>query len=229
MNLQKIIETEYESCTKKTEENISIENVTVPLLLKEYASYLRTCKANGPSTDLNGHERDYGLALFIVREINYSHEDITKFCLSFVNEIEETQKMGLFLSALVNTNYQKNKRNNTEKIEYKLITEHISNSKNISCIGAYTDGAKITIIGDIGDSLCMRMREGDILVQGNVKEHIGYQMRGGTIHITGNANLVGTAMIGGEIIVDGKIHSLAKGYRKMSGGTIYEKDRRVYP
>ncbi len=261
MNLNKTIKEEYDCCNEKTQDELSLLNTRVSDLLKNYKSYLRICEKGGPSTDINGHERDYGLAKIISRDLEYSSDDITQFCLAFVHNAPsrgpETQQLGLFISALINEHYKKNERIknqsrsesmrnidpertiksfhdlphsfNKKELEYTIITGQEFSSETFSCLGAYNNGAKINIIGSCGDSLCLRMKTGDVFVRGSARNFIGIQMEGGNLTITDDANVVGTHMSDGKIIVHGKINLIDHGYRKCTGGEIYEKNYRMYP
>lgn len=68
------------------------------------------------------------------------------------------------------------------------------NSKNITissgiagnALGAYLDGAKITVKGNAQDAVGDTMNEGMIVIYGNAGDTCGYAMRGGKIYIKGS-------------------------------------------
>ncbi len=63
------------------------------------------------------------------------------------------------------------------------ITDGISGN----ALGAYLDGATITIKGNAQDAVGDTMNAGTIIIDGNVGDTCGYAMRGGEIYVKGNA------------------------------------------
>ena len=67
-------------------------------------------------------------------------------------------------------------------------------SKNIlirgipgNALGAYLNGASLTVMGNAQDAVGDTMNEGLIIVHGNIGDAAGYAMRGGRIFVKGNA------------------------------------------
>ena len=56
-----------------------------------------------------------------------------------------------------------------------------------NALGAYLNGAKITVHGNAQDAVGDTMNNGEIVVHGNVGDAAGYAMRGGKIIVKGNA------------------------------------------
>lgn len=56
-----------------------------------------------------------------------------------------------------------------------------------NALGAYLNGASITVTSNAQDAVGDTMNEGKIIVHGNIGDAAGYAMRGGKIYIKGNA------------------------------------------
>ncbi len=54
-------------------------------------------------------------------------------------------------------------------------------------LGAYLDGAHITVYGNAQDATGNTMNDGTITIYGNTGDTVGYSMRGGAIYVRGNA------------------------------------------
>ncbi len=54
-------------------------------------------------------------------------------------------------------------------------------------LGAYLDGADITVYGNAQDATGNTMNNGTITIYGNTGDTVGYSMRGGAIYVRGNA------------------------------------------
>ena len=54
-------------------------------------------------------------------------------------------------------------------------------------LGAYLNGASITVFGNAQDAVGDTMNDGEIIVHGNIGDAAGYAMRGGKIFVKGNA------------------------------------------
>jgi len=149
----------------------------------------------------------------LVRDIDYSATDVTKFSI-MLKEFEEkeyfTTIAGYFLSALINSGNETDYRieaGNLPEIDY-LGT---FNTKNITVIGNVGDnlgqgmrGGSIVVFGDTYGDLGHSLEQGEIVVKGHVAGNIGPGMKGGRITIEGNAgDMIGGAMEGGEIIILG--------------------------
>ncbi|MBO7549834.1 MAG: glutamate synthase, partial [Clostridia bacterium] len=56
-----------------------------------------------------------------------------------------------------------------------------------NALGAYLNGATITVLGNAQDAVGDTMNNGKIIVHGNIGDAAGYAMRGGSIYVKGNA------------------------------------------
>ncbi len=56
-----------------------------------------------------------------------------------------------------------------------------------NALGAYLDGATITVDGNAQDAVGDTMNDGKIIIHGNAGDALGYSMRGGKIYVKGNA------------------------------------------
>ena len=56
-----------------------------------------------------------------------------------------------------------------------------------NALGAYLNGASITVHANAQDAVGDTMNDGEILIHGNVGDAAGYAMRGGHIYVKGNA------------------------------------------
>jgi hypothetical protein len=162
----------------------------------------------------------YKKAVEHAREVDYSSSDVERFSLILPQITEELEERGVdtkphigsFLSALANEG------RDTE------FTIHTGNfERAIQCLG-YANKKDITIIGDVGNWLGYRMTTGTIHVYGNADLLVGYKMRGGRIFVHGNAKIVGEAMMGGEVHVEGEITEIRQ---RVGNARIYHKGKLV--
>ncbi len=56
-----------------------------------------------------------------------------------------------------------------------------------NALGAYLDGAHVTVLSNAQDAVADTMNSGEIIVHGNIGDAAGYAMRGGKIFVKGNA------------------------------------------
>lgn len=56
-----------------------------------------------------------------------------------------------------------------------------------NALGAYLNGARITVNANVQDAVGDTMNAGEIVVYGNIGDTAGYAMRGGQIYVKGNA------------------------------------------
>ena len=56
-----------------------------------------------------------------------------------------------------------------------------------NALGAYLNGAELTVLSNAQDAVGDTMNEGSIVVHGNIGDAAGYAMRGGRIFVKGNA------------------------------------------
>ncbi len=244
MKLTNIINEEYENLTEsEIQIGKTAKNETVQEFMRLYHIWQENIK-NMNSSLLFLKMYDEGMQ--IVYNLSYTLQDITYFCFALKDLKKDTPqkleniRLGFFISALVNTHYDKTKT--TE--EYTIITEFFPGYKSHLCYK--TNGAKVKIIGDVNNFCGQIMERGNIYIQGNAGVQLGEQISGGTIHLTGNAGMhAAIGLIDGRIIIEGntgqdlaihmrngfvsvggKIESIGK---MIFGGEIYNKERRVYP
>lgn len=152
----------------------------------------------------------YQRAADSVKDRGFSASDIGKFLIT-VKELEDEanfdEKLGYFLTALINT---------AEETHFRICTEHLL--KKINHFG-YANSKHIEVVGDLGGYAAFQMQHGEIVVNGNVGFRPGGGLIGGIIRIRGNAgNQLGYQMKGGRIIVEGNTGERAG--LEMQGGEI---------
>ena len=69
-----------------------------------------------------------------------------------------------------------------------LVDKNIKITNGIpgNALGAYMDGAKIEVFGNVSDATGDTMNKGEIIIHGNAGDALGYAMRGGEIYVRGN-------------------------------------------
>lgn len=69
-----------------------------------------------------------------------------------------------------------------------LVDKNIKITNGIpgNALGAYMDGAKIEVYGNVSDATGDTMNKGEIIIHGNAGDALGYAMRGGEIYVRGN-------------------------------------------
>ncbi len=162
-----------------------------------------------------------------LKTMKYSAEDVQNFSIVLAEFQEEHRfetKAGFFLSALINSGSDKS---------YTIFTDHLGT--RISALGNQND-KNIIVIGDVGYSVGINMKNGSmlirgnagnwvgagmtggkIIVEGNAGEEVGYRMEGGTIEVMGNAgDKLGFIMFNGRIIIHGNIGT-SVGYEMYNG------------
>ncbi len=93
-----------------------------------------------------------------------------------------------------------------------------------NALGAYLDGAKIIVKGNVQEAVGDTMNNGEIIVHGNAGDALGYAMRGGAIYVKGDCGYrTGIHMkqyknIEPVIVVGGKCGSFLGEY--LAGGLI---------
>ncbi len=102
----------------------------------------------------------------------------------------------------------------------------VGDAREVRRVGSKMKQGEIVVNGDIGMHTGERMSGGKITVNGNAGQWVGSEMKGGTIEVHGNASdYLGSpyrgsdsGMRGGKIVVDGNIGSDSACY--MKGGVI---------
>ncbi|MEM5881796.1 MAG: hypothetical protein QXJ14_03705 [Candidatus Aenigmatarchaeota archaeon] len=77
-------------------------------------------------------------------------------------------------------------------------------NRRIDFIGMYLSKGKVIVEGDVGNNVGHGMKGGSIHIKGNARSYIGYEMENGNIIVKGNAgDFVGSWMKGGSIHIKG--------------------------
>jgi formylmethanofuran dehydrogenase subunit C len=159
-------------------------------------------------------EENYDVVIQIIKELEYTADDVWNFSLVLVEFQEEEKfsfKAGDLLSALINNGREDN---------YVIDTQHLTdppymlgyrNCKNITIngdvgpkVGFDMEGGSIIVNGDAGWKLGCGMMNGSIIVKGDAEGEVGSSMRGGEIIVGGNTGeRVGYLMLRGSITVNG--------------------------
>ena len=142
-----------------------------------------------------------------VRRIDFTEEDIRKFNISLLQyenvphksdeEYGFSEKAGIFLSALINEAKETDFMLNLGIFEKGMTCLCVQNKKNVviqndgtGCLihlGEYMVKGNISVSGNVHDGIGAYMKGGEnLMVEGNAGEVSGYQMIGGTIHISGD-------------------------------------------
>ena len=131
----------------------------------------------------------------IIEDLGYT------LCLESIKSPGDSIKVGLFLSALINTS-RKN-----------LFFLEIPSSDNLLHFLGYSlkDGKTLEIDGDVGDFLGCNLSGGSINVNGNVRDWAAMGMRDGRILVNGSCGRFACEwMRNGTFLVSGKIESKGK-------------------
>jgi formylmethanofuran dehydrogenase subunit C len=164
-----------------------------------------------------------------IGSIEYSTEDIMRFCASLSGFIEEKCfgiKAGVFLSALMNAGSDSEYVLDLSHVEEDIESIGLFNEKRITLIGDFGNyvgdcmrSGSLRIKGNVEDSAGFKMEGGEIIIEGCAEEKLGNIMRGGSIHVMGCCgNQAGNEMKGGEIIVEEDVYGTVG--NEMKGGTI---------
>jgi formylmethanofuran dehydrogenase subunit C len=201
----------YKKETKKKELKASVKESKA---LKQLKEAWKSCNVDydtgiGAYDSLN---RSYRRTCALVKELDYSPEDVKNFTIAlseFQDEDLICEKMGIFLSALINSGKDN---------QYTIVTSHLA---HLPWYLGFLNTKKIKVEGKVGLGLGLVMSCGEIVVHGNAeakiegeyfdKEHApGFEMKDGIIHIKGD--VVGNPQVlGGKVIIEGNL-------------TVYEKD-----
>lgn len=128
----------------------------------------------GLETFLNGHI-SYGHAELIAVGIEYSKADLQQFCerLGDYEEHVGFHNAGFYLSALVNKVIGKG-----EEIRLKLP----NTKKKLESVGNRMRQGKLIILGDVGDDAAYGMRGGELVIFGSTGCGVGCNMVAGKVH-----------------------------------------------
>jgi hypothetical protein len=156
--------------------------------------------------------QSYERALELIRDLDYTSEDVENFSLvlgEHQHEANFKEKAGMFLSALIN---------NGQDDDYVVHTKHFK--EDLDHFG-YKNKKNITVNGPVGVYCFANMVSGRVVVEGNAEYITAQEMEGGELIIKGNAARLGIFMKGGKITVEGNGSGLL-GWT-MEGGEIIAK------
>jgi hypothetical protein len=134
-----------------------------------------------------------------LRALQYSTEDVERFCIVLPQLVEEGSlefgdKAGLFLSMLANEAEGNRFNLDLDSIGVPIKMLGWGNRKNIRAsgichrlLGTEMSSGSIELEGYGGESVGYRMRGGSILVRGDAGPAVGYDMEGGRITIEGDS------------------------------------------
>ncbi len=221
MKLTNIIAEQYEQVNQKEQDRICAQTPGVVTLLSTFEEYIAKI-ALAPFRSI---EHDYPLLEEKFENLSYTQKDITELSILFKNysEKKEKERMGVFLSALINVHYKKMQaKKEIEKTEEKIFPEKsikrdeeedylliFSEHKDAPLyVGMKNAGASIHIEGNVKYGVGMNMESGLIHIHGSSGIYTGLNMTGGSIIVDENANeFLGTQMQGGEILICGNAES----------------------
>ncbi len=237
MKLREQIEKEYADLQEKEiiKDTFTNKSPGLNLILEKYEKFF-----SPTVTFLSGSERMYKYAKSLIKNVDFTKEDITHFSFhleKFTNHLFFGE-VGIFISALINQNYEIN-RSQKEYILHTSATE-----KLINRIGYENNGAHILVVGNVGDFTAHGMRRGKITVQGKAESHLGYFIEGGILEIEQARCFLGCQMNGGKIYVNhaggmvghgmhsGEIHiktDYASFGEEVKGTIFYRGEKIKYP
>ena len=181
------------------------EKSKVIAAFKEIHRYLFDCYDDWIKEDhILDAETSYYIAVKMLEKHNIFSVD--EDCLNgFLESIyEETDRKGIFLSAMINTSYMDRR--------ISICPE----GQKISYLGMNNEGMEIYVWGWLHDFTGMNMKDGSMeITQGITGTNIGEGMEGGEISISGAH--------GYEVNTDTQLSPNIK------GGKIYYNDERVWP
>jgi hypothetical protein len=162
----------------------------------------------------------YTLAEKGIEGIAYTVEDIEEFCFALDHSDQIpyliTGPAGVYVSALCNHAAE-------EEISLHLRDLTVK----INLLGyRLPPHKKLIVEGNVGDFTGIGLDGGELIIEGSAKNYTGAGMKRGKIIVRHNLGFnTGHGMTGGDLIVGGRI----KGLGKIVGGTIYEREQRVFP
>lgn len=156
----------------------------------------------------------------LVGGIRYTTKDVEGFSLSLA-EFEgagwQREAPGRFLSVLISNGHEK---------DYRI---HVQDTAiPVAWLGSY-NRKNIEVFGDVSDFFCYAMEGGHVTLHGNVcGGGAGQRMKNGTIVVEGNVlGPFGRGMEGGEVMINGKCDLIGLAGGHMKGGRIYHKGELV--
>ena len=211
----------------ETERDVRVPEITVDRALarlrKVWDRYVRACSLdpNKPGSLLSetwDDEKDrhpYRLAMILLEDVKYPARAVEQFSI-LIPEFQGPECFSRMAGYFLTALV-----NNGRNFDYVLHTKHYGFA--VSEIGTQ-NSKRIIVDGDVGNLAGTDMRSGRLLINGNADDSLGCAMKGGIIIINGNATEgVGSEMEGGTIIVKGNADR-GVGFRMMGGEIHLEGD-----
>ena len=153
----------------------------------------------------------YWKALEGIMQIGYSASNIERFSLALA-EFQNEKLFGQKAGFLLSA-----LMNNAEASDFVIHTRHLQLPPDYL---GYKNTKNITVKGNINDHVGDSMKGGTITVEGDARDWVGSNIHGGAIIVKGNAGRVlGLEMKGGSITVEGNAGDML-GW-DMKGGEIH--------
>ncbi len=219
MNLTEIIRREYGTVEENIHNVAKIDGKLFEQFFQIYSSVQNTEGIVNHSYYDSLYETIW--EKIMTEHFSYTPEDICSISI-LGTTFSDQENIGFFLSCLINIHYENTKYSGI----YHLRTKEYSCP--IRALGIHTDGARIVIEGDVGNECGKLMQAGSLFVEGNsidemcgtkIFSHIGSEMQGGLLKISGNADIVGYGMKGGLLYIGGNAKSQVGG--RMQDGYIF--------
>jgi hypothetical protein len=154
-----------------------------------------------------------------LKDLRITAKDVEYFSLALA-EFQHEQEFDVRAGVFLSALINRGKES-----DYVIHTQHIT--MPLSFIG-FKNEKNIIVDGDVGDRVGCEMRDGSITVNGYAGTGIGTFMRGGSITVNGNAGtLVGDMMKSGEIRLKGDYRYL--GLDMKEGGRVYHQGKLIFP
>ena len=225
MKLKTIVDEEYANVHADVIANLQHDSKIVDELLKRFDDWVKLFEETFPKKSKGGFSwTGIRCAKKIISSFGaYTSSDISSFLIllkSREHEYPHISDSGLFISALINKNYNKNK----SKERYTIPVLHFD--KKIDFLCYENNGATVYITGSVGSHTCMRMRYGKVIIDGDAGFDLGEQMQGGIIYLKGinEPASVGDLMTGGTIYIDKGPVCVS---RRRKSGKIFEKNEQT--
>jgi len=150
-------------------------------------------------------------ALEAVRKISYTAADVEKFTIALA-EFQNERDLSVKAGVFLSALI-----NNGKEIDFVIHTGHLT--EGINYLG-YENTKNILVNGNIGDYVGEQMKGGTIVVNGTAGKYVGDGMKGGAILVNGNTDTaVGCVIRGGTITVNGNASDFVGDC--MKGGEIH--------
>ena len=141
-------------------------------------------------------EDDYRSAVWHTWVLTYSSKEVTNFSIALV-EFQHEEVFSTKAGLFLSALINESNGKN-----FTVITEHLE--KPIDWLG-YENTKNIIVQGNVGDCVGEDMKCGKITIQGNAREDVGYRMTGGSIYVGGKYTSLSDYIYGGNVYHKGKL------------------------